>query len=106
MISSYRKVMSLKLVGVASQHSRVEVGVVCKLKEEMVEIVCRNECSSLRTIILCGDATEAYAHRGLKKDVKISSFVGSCDLELESHDLRLRSHDHWLWSWQQFLSKV
>jgi hypothetical protein len=100
-----RKVMSLKLVGVASQHSRVEVGVVCKLKEEMVELVCRNECSSLRTIILCGDATEVYAHRGLKKDVKIS-FVGSCDLELESHDLRLRSHDHWLWSWQQFLSKV
>ena len=98
--------MSLEVVGVASCHSRVEVGVVCRVGKDMVEIVRHNQFSSLRTVVICGDVTEAYAHRGLKRDVKISSVVQSRDLELESHDLGLKSHDPWLWSWQQFLSKV
>ena len=98
--------MLLQLVGVASHHSRVEVGVVCKLNQDMVQIVHRNKCSTLRSIILLGDATETYTHQGLKKDVKISSVVRSCDLEARSHDPRVKSHDLWLLSWQQFLRKV
>ena len=91
--------MSLQIVGVASQHSRVEVGVVCQLPWEMVKLVRQSKCSTLRTIVLLGDAIEDFAHRGLKRDVKISSVIRSCDMEPGSHD-------PWLLSWKQLLKKV
>ena len=91
--------MSLQTVGVATEHSRVERGVVCRLPREMLEIVRWKRSSTLRTVVLCGAATETFTHRGTKRDVKISSVLRSCDLQLGSHD-------PWLSSWKQFFSKV
>lgn len=45
------KVMSLPLVGVASQHSRVVEGVVCRLRHDMVHIVHQNKDTTLRTVV-------------------------------------------------------
>ena len=98
--------MSLQVVGVASQHSRVEGGVVCRLRQEMVGAVRRSEHSTLRVVVMHGDATENYTHRGTTRDVKISPVFRSCDLGWGSHDLGMESRDHWLRSWQQFLRKV
>ena len=49
--------------------------------------------------MLCGDAHEGYAHRGLREEVKISTVVQSCDLGVESCD-------PWLQTWEDVLTQV
>ena len=61
-VSSYCSlVLSLPLVGVASQHSRVVEGVVCKLRHNMVNTVQHSEDTALRTIVSStADASSSY----------------------------------------------
>ena len=54
--------------------------------------------------MICGDAISDYTHHGLKRDVKLSTVIGSCDPRAKSHD---QSHDHiWIQSWLDTLKKV
>lgn len=48
---SVSKVQVLPLVGVASEHSQVVRGVVCRLRQDMIHIVHEKENITLRTMV-------------------------------------------------------
>ena len=47
----FSKVLSLPVVGVASESSRVVEGVACRLRHDMVHVVQANTDTTLRTVV-------------------------------------------------------